>query len=204
MATVAMVAVTRAVIVAVAMAAVAVIETRESRKRCRWTIGMSCSEESRPSGTNTNSTPNPLTGIMTPPRNTSLILIKTVARETGTAMKSSVMPFGWRRRSATDAGVNRIINNQNNLPFLRFQLAILQVKVTMANHLKVLHPTTMDRVTLVIRLQLNHLRHLHLITSGTRQGPDMVPQVADVGETPSPRAPQIIFYIINKMKCVCI
>ena len=41
MATAAMVAVTRAVIVAVAIAAVAVIETRESKKRCQWIIGMS-------------------------------------------------------------------------------------------------------------------------------------------------------------------
>ena len=141
---------------------------------------------------------------MTPPRNTSLILIKTAARETGTAKKSSVVPSEWRGRSATNAKVNRIINSNNGLPFLRFQLAILQAKVTLANHLKVLQSTTMDKVTLVIRLQLNHLRHLHLITSGTRQGPDMVPQMADVGETPSPRAPKIIFYIMNKMKCVCI
>ena len=37
---------------------------------------------------------------------------------------------------------------------------------------------------------INHLRYLRLIASGTRQGPDTVPQVADVGETLSLMAPK--------------
>ena len=116
---------------------VVAIKAKESRKRCRKTIGLSYSEESRPSGPSTSSIPNPLIGIMMPPRNTITTLTGMAARGIGGAEKSSVIPFKRRRRSVTNAKASRIISNSDNLPCLHLQLVILQAKATMANHLKV-------------------------------------------------------------------
>ena len=51
---------------------------------------------------------------------------------------------------------------------------------SIANHLTVICPISMGKVTLIVCLQQNHLRHLRLITSGTRQRPYTVPQVGKV------------------------
>ena len=136
-AAIATVAVKITMIVAATRDVVVAIKTKESRKRCRKTIGLSYLEESRPSGPSTSSIPNLLIGIMMPPRNTIMTLTGMAARGIGGAEKSSVMPFKWRRRSVTNAKVSRIISNIDNLPCLRLQLVILKAKATMANHPKV-------------------------------------------------------------------